>query len=390
LGAGPAFIVFVCIAIGCENEYPADLKYPLRSEPLVTDQIKAIPKHLDKPGELSLILSGLEDETDRRGVLNPQELEPEKKKELDALLDQIFGTPLRPQVNAADVSGFEADVKEAVAGARKALLLDDERLARGSELYRIQCLHCHGLTGNGRGPTAPWVNPHPRDYRPGIFKFTSSSQPDKVRKPRRVDLLRTLREGIEGTSMPSFGLLPEADLEALVSYVIHLSMRGQLEFNVTKDMLSPDLKDSDLTERANDILKASVQNWMQAENLVIRPDANLPTGDERARSIQNGHRLFRETTTAGCISCHKDYGRQADYFYDSWGTIGRPTDLTTGVYRGGRRPIDFFWRIHSGVNGSNMPAFANALKPQEIWDLVNFVQILPYPQMRKKYGVEID
>jgi hypothetical protein len=62
-----------------------------------------------------------------------------------------------------------------VADAVKNLKLDPDTLARGSSLYRLQCLHCHGLSGNGRGPTAAWVNPHPRDYRSGVFKFTSSS-----------------------------------------------------------------------------------------------------------------------------------------------------------------------------------------------------------------------
>ena len=85
-----------------------------------------------------------------------------------------------------------------------------------------------------------------------------------------------------------------------------------------------------------------------------------------------------------------DYGRQSLYFYDAWGTIGRPTDLTLAVYRGGRRPIDFYWRVHSGVNGSNMPAFYKSLKPEEIWDLVNFVEILPYPKQRAEYGIDID
>src|SRR5207245_5054559 len=120
------------------------------------------------------------------------------------------------------VGGIEDNVKTA-------LKLDEPTLAKGSHYYRLHCLHCHGLTGNGRGPTAPWVNPHPRDYRQGIFKFTSSSQSTGTRKPRREDLLRTLREGVEGTTMPSFNLLGEDSLEALASYVTHLSMRGQLE-----------------------------------------------------------------------------------------------------------------------------------------------------------------
>ena len=50
--------------------------------------------------------------------------------------------------------------------------------------------------------------------------------------------MRTLHTGIDGTSMPSFALLDvrdpeskdkETDLEAAVSYVIHLSIRGVVE-----------------------------------------------------------------------------------------------------------------------------------------------------------------
>src|SRR5206468_4641119 len=109
------------------------------------------------------------------------------------------------------------------------LQLSPEKLAAGSVAYRKQCLHCHGLEGNGRGPTGHWVNPPPRDYRQGVFKFTSSSQDQNERKPRREDLLHVLTTGIEGTSMPSFGLLARTDLEALASYVIFLSLRGEAE-----------------------------------------------------------------------------------------------------------------------------------------------------------------
>ena len=108
-------------------------------------------------------------------------------------------------------------------------------IAGGRALYQRHCLHCHGLEGNGRGPTGYWVNPHPRDYRQGAFKFTSSAQDLGVRKPRREDLRHVIVQGIEGTSMPSFGLLPPADVDAIISYVIHLSLRGEVEYQTMKD-----------------------------------------------------------------------------------------------------------------------------------------------------------
>jgi mono/diheme cytochrome c family protein len=383
------------LSAGCENQlpaYPADLSYPARADPLVTEQLAEIPAKPDDPGQLSTILTSLKDAKDRQLVLEPSHLKPEQSDRIDALLEKMFGTPAEPKISAKGVKGFDDDTQKAVAEAVKNLKLDSDTLARGSALYRLHCLHCHGLSGNGRGPTAAWVNPHPRDYRSGVFKFTSSSQPDKERKPRRDDLVRTLKSGIEGTSMPSFGLLPNQDIEDLVSYVIHLSIRGQLEFNLMRDLLSGTGADQSFEDKASDNLQFILKGWNGADRFLIRPEgmARVSSAEDRKKSIENGWKLFRDTSAAGCISCHKDYGRQSLYFYDAWGTIGRPTDLTLGVYRGGRRPVDFYWRIHSGVNGSNMPAFYKSLKAQEIWDLVNFVQILPYPKQRSEYGIDID
>src|SRR5262249_47370126 len=96
----------------------------------------------------------------------------------------------------------------------------------------------------------------PRDYRQGLFKFTSIQVPQGSRKARREDLLRTLKQGIEGTSMPSFALLSEQELGQLISYVIHLSMRGQVEFEVLKEVLGPDAdSDTDVEELGNKKLK---------------------------------------------------------------------------------------------------------------------------------------
>jgi mono/diheme cytochrome c family protein len=65
---------------------------------------------------------------------------------------------------------------------------------------------------------------------------------------------------------------------------------------------------------------------------------------------------------------------------DDWGQPLRAADLNKGVYKGGRRPIDIYWRIAKGINGAKMPGHGSALKPEQIWDLVNFVLALPYDQ----------
>jgi mono/diheme cytochrome c family protein len=63
--------------------------------------------------------------------------------------------------------------------------------------------------------------------------------------------------------------------------------------------------------------------------------------------------------------------------------------LTAGFYRGGRRPIDIYWRLHSGINGTGMPPQGATLSEQEIWDLVHFLRALPYEPMRRQYKLNL-
>ncbi len=52
--------------------------------------------------------------------------------------------------------------------------------------------------------------------------------------------------------------------------------------------------------------------------------------------------------------------------------------MNRGVYKGGRRPLDIYWRIAKGINGAQMPGHFGAIDEKQMWDLVNFVLALPY------------
>ena len=63
----------------------------------------------------------------------------------------------------------------------------------------------------------------------------------------------------------------------------------------------------------------------------------------------------------------------------------RPRNLRLGVFRGGRRPLDLYRRIHAGINGTPMPGVGPAtpgakgtLSEEEIWQIVDYVQSLPF------------
>jgi mono/diheme cytochrome c family protein len=371
-GAGiPLVLLSLVLLPGCNTDgYSDDMTYPLRTDPIVEKTPETQPAHLDPPGQLAQWIATL---PERKGtLLETTKVDASQRAQLGQALEKMFGTPAHPQVK--DVLDDPDDLKEA--------RLDDATLAEGSRLFRQHCLHCHGLTGDGRGPTGPWVNPHPRDYRQGAFKFTSTVGGND-RKPVREDLLRTLRQGVEGTSMPTFGLLPEEQLQALVSYVIHLSLRGQAEFDTMRALLDGSFPGDTgvgdfASERAQFIWK---NQWKRSEKRrLVPPKPKDLSAEEMRASVARGYKQFL-TGTAKCVQCHNDFGRANDYRYDVWGTIVRPANLTAGVYRGGRRPVDLYWRIATGIKPSGMPDFADSLQPNDIWDIVHFLQSLPYPAM---------
>ena len=121
-------------------------------------------------------------------IVDPASLTTAQRDELSKFLEEQFGTPAKPKVESATA--------EQIAK----LGLDPENLAAGSASYRARCVQCHGITGDGRGPTGPWVFPYPRDYRSGIFKYTTSTKANG--KPRIEDIGLLIRRGVPSTSMP--------------------------------------------------------------------------------------------------------------------------------------------------------------------------------------------
>ena len=290
-------------------------------------------------------------------------------------------------------------------------------LEGGYALYRRHCLHCHGVTGDGHGPTAEFLWPRPRDYRPGKFKFTSTT----TDKPTRDDLRRTINQGIANSSMPAFdALMTPVEIEQVIDYVIFLSSRGQCEqrlYDAAAQAEESEAKTLFEGEALTEVVGLVFDQWNTAEQAVLNPP--IPRVPSTPESIANGRSLFlghQASKGLQCVGCHgpkadgngtsfvprevfdkvtfggdpdKMQERLARYddkiralwkegSIDDWGNPLRAANLNKGEYKGGRRPIDIYWRIAKGINGAKMPAHASILQPKEIWDLVNFVLELPY------------
>jgi mono/diheme cytochrome c family protein len=386
------------------------------------------------------------------------------QQEIADVLAGMFGTPDQPY--AFPESGLDQQRLDLAAGAAYS---DEVGVSHG--LYRKHCVHCHGITGDGRGPTARFLNPYPRDYRQGLFKFKNTYNPAK---PTDEDLLRVMMNGVPGTAMPSFSLLPNSEVESLIEYVKYLAIRGEMEtrlVNFVYNELGEQEKvgengEAVLDEEGNpvmervpldptqnpeqaDIIKeelaAVIEPWQAvAENVVVPVEEEIPADDrtpeEIAESVAKGRELFYGTK-ANCFTCHGPTGlgdgQQTDF--DNWNkelkafvdatdqlaksieerenaeeitedeevTLERdreqlaqrqqvvetfypirnaiPRNLRKGVYRGGRRRIDVFSRVHQGIAGTPMPGIGAAapggqgtLTEAEIWSIVDYVLSLPY------------
>ncbi len=413
------------------------------------------------------------------GTTGSKVTDPERQQLTD-WLDGLFGQPDRPFVSP--LTGLDYDKIALASGpvgeARELVVTQDQQVYTGqvtSEsdtelvfldaelgeqriatdqvsarleqrgLYRQHCVHCHGVTGDGQGPTAKLLDPYPRDFRPGEFKFISTT----VKHPSSADLKRVLHEGVPGTSMPSFALLAEEELDALVEYVRYLSIRGMSELAYRNPIAQEDIRlmvaedtydnpdvdlrdifeilDPELAEEVEDedqlidpivddwnadppVLKLRnharawwtyqmtvptvsdvVKKWKAADQpgntLAIPPRPQLSV----AQSAAHGKLLYAQK---GCVTCHGPEGRGglANSNFDIWnkGKKEHPElyvlpiqdmparNLRRGIFRGGRRPEDLYWRLALGILPSNMPAHKRQLSSEELWHLVDYIRLLPH------------
>ena len=310
-------------------------------------------------------------------------------------LEKMFGTPARPRivVESEEEESDEEDTEteDSTTESESAAvteLADTAHLRQGAEVYRNRCAGCHGVSGDGNGPAAEYLQPKPRDYRKGVYKFTSTPYGNR---PTRHDLVRTIRRGAKGTSMPGFPWMSKEDLEAVIDYVIYLSTRGQVEEIVAS--MSEDYEEDEDIDPVEfvDALELEQSRWQMAETLVVRAVSAEPAYNDD--SVKLGRTLFIKSS---CYQCHgadaegqtewlsaefiaaqaaAPEGSRIEINYDAWGDPAPAADITARMLHGGRRPIDIYRRIYTGINGTPMPAFDQLFKdnPDAIWNLVHYV-----------------
>ncbi|HEX2688532.1 MAG TPA: c-type cytochrome [Kofleriaceae bacterium] len=219
-------------------------------------------------------------------------------------------------------------------------VLDETMRARGAELFTKHCATCHGLTGDGSGPTARELAHPPANLTTGTYELRTT---EHEALPADIDMFRTITRGVHGTGMPPWFALPERDRWALAAHLKTLSRQFQ------EDEAPP--------------------------AIVVSTPTVTP---ER---IARGQQLYG---TAGCASCHGKDGRgdgpaASSLTYQSSGLRASPRDFRIGRFHRGTRLADLYLTIVTGLDGTPMASFAKVLLPDELWDAAMYVHSLVPP-----------
>ena len=207
---------------------------------------------------------------------------------------------------------------------------------RGKQLYRRYCVGCHGARGDGLGDNAPWMDPKPRDFTVATFKCRSTPTGTL---PTDEDLYDTLSRGLHASGMPSWNALTRQERVDLVAYVKGFSARFHEEKPGT--------------------------------TLAIPPET-----PNTVASVERGQALFEKMN---CWSCHGKQGRgngpSVVGLTDSKGFPITPYDFTgANRFKCGETDQDMYRVLVTGLDGTPMPSFSDALDANQLWDVVHYVQ----------------
>lgn len=219
---------------------------------------------------------------------------------------------------------------------------------QGKYVYERNCMVCHGVRGDGAGEMSPSLQPRPRSFREGLFKFRTTPFGTL---PTADDLRHTIRYGLAGTGMGMFTHLPEDDLQAVIAYVQSFSRRWRKPENYAEPMALP-----------------APPEWFKDER-------------RKAEQAAAGRGLFLQH----CAACHgpeaDGRGPAAAALRDFWNQPVKPADLREPHLRCGSRPEDLYRLLATGMNGTPMISFEALLSAEQRWAIVAWIFTQKRPEV---------
>lgn len=227
----------------------------------------------------------------------------------------------------------------------------EEFIEKGRTTYIKRCSFCHGLLGDGNGPAADYLDPRPRDFTLGTYKFRTTISGEL---PTDNDMFRTVSRGLPGTGMQAFDSdlikngLSEEERWQVIAYIKTFA----IEF-----------EDEEL-----DPVKTGK---------TISLPANMPAYSPEL--VAKGKDAFER---AKCWSCHGKTGRgdgNKEFRKDDWGFPIRIRNVTHGwKIKGGSEVEQIYMRFTSGINGTPMPSFVKTMSEEDRWAIANYIKSLQH------------
>ena len=211
----------------------------------------------------------------------------------------------------------------------------------GKVTYDRWCAECHGETGAGDGSAAAYMLPRPRDFTKGVYQIRTTASGEL---PTRDDLRRVIDEGMPGTAMPGWkGKLSERERDAVIEHL------------------------------------ESFSRFFQGE----RPAPIAVSGAPGGGGVEEGRAVYEKLE---CFKCHGDAGRgdgpSAPTLTDDWDHPIRAADLSESWhFTGGASVRDIYVRLRTGLDGTPMPSFTDAVEgglisDEELWRVAQYVRSL--------------
>ena len=203
-----------------------------------------------------------------------------------------------------------------------------------AETYKTLCARCHGENGDGKGVTAVYLDPAPRDLTRAEFM---NSKPE-------ARFIASITNGVPGTSMPDWGnALSQDQISGVLAYI--------------------------------------EQNFVKKPRRELKP-RKLPEQNPVAMStgsISRGEGIFMQR----CTGCH---GRKADgRGINSVDISPRPRNLRNAAFIQSAPDRRLFESITYGVEGTAMPSWIDyGLSPSDVGDIVNYIRSLNPREMRSE------
>jgi mono/diheme cytochrome c family protein len=208
---------------------------------------------------------------------------------------------------------------------------------RGWIVYQRSCPWCHGRNGDGRGPSAHRFPNAATNFTTGVYQCRSTPSGTL---PTNEDLHRSIQHGLYGTGMPAFVALGAMQIDELVEALKRFSGRFATQ--------------------------------QQGQPIVVPPE---PKDD--AASVARGAQIYDRLKCANCHGQRGEGGPGAANLRNENGTPAHVTDFTqSDSLKCGKTPARIYTTLMTGMDGSPMAAYAEAITPEESWDLVHYVQFL--------------